>query len=50
MIAGSREVKCDVCDGKGSLARGGFHKRNPVAIERIVGDSLFESSVPFNGW
>ncbi|KAG0591249.1 hypothetical protein M758_1G157200 [Ceratodon purpureus] len=39
MCQGSREVKCDVCDGKGSLARGGFHKRNPVAIERIVGSN-----------
>jgi hypothetical protein len=40
LLAGLGEVKCDVCDGQGSLARGGFHKRNPVAIERIVGELL----------
>ena len=34
------EVKCDVFDGHGSLARGGFHKRNHVAIERLVGELL----------
>lgn len=39
-VAGSGEMKCDVCDGQGSLARGGFHKRNPVAIVRIVGEWL----------
>jgi hypothetical protein len=38
LIAGSGEMKCDVCDGQGSLARGGFHKRNPVAIARVVGE------------
>lgn len=36
---GSGEVKCDVCEGQGKLARGGFHKRNPVAMVRIVGSN-----------
>ncbi|XP_073388546.1 uncharacterized protein [Physcomitrium patens] len=33
------EVKCEICDGQGSLARGGFHRRNPVSIARIVGSN-----------
>ena len=38
LVPGSGEVKCKVCDGQGSLARGGFHKRNPISIDRIVGE------------
>ena len=44
-------MKCDVCDGQGTLARGGFHKRNPVAIARIVGRWSLQSPDSFNiGW
>ena len=43
-------MKCDVCDGQGSLARGGFHKRNPVAIARIVGQWLLQSAFSFSDW
>jgi len=46
---GSGEVKCDVCDGQGNLARGGFHKKNPVAIARIVGSKWTAMESTF-GW
>lgn len=49
LCQGSGEVKCDVCDGQGSLARGGFHKRNPVSIARIVGSKWTAMETTF-GW
>ncbi|KAG0579906.1 hypothetical protein M758_4G134800 [Ceratodon purpureus] len=49
LCQGSGEMKCDVCDGQGTLARGGFHKRNPVAIARIVGSKWTAMETTF-GW
>ena len=57
LLPGSGEVKCKVCDGQGSLARGGFHKRNPISIDRIVGEyrlvpsrSLYNLDMHWNSW
>jgi hypothetical protein len=32
-------VTCDKCKGKGKLSsRGGYHKKNPVSIDKIEGE------------
>lgn len=35
--AGTGSVPCGQCGGSGRLARGGYHKRNPINAARIVG-------------
>ncbi len=42
--AGEGEVVCDKCNGNGNLAHGGYHKRNLVTLNRIVGEFLFFSN------
>jgi hypothetical protein len=37
---GTHLVTCDKCKGKGKLSsRGGYHKKNPVSIDKIEGES-----------
>jgi hypothetical protein len=43
--AGEGEVVCDKCNGNGNLAHGGYHKRNLVTLNRIVGEFLFFSNL-----
>jgi hypothetical protein len=42
---GEGEVVCDKCNGNGNLAHGGYHKRNLVTLNRIVGEFLFFSNL-----
>ncbi|CAM6112074.1 unnamed protein product [Calypogeia fissa] len=46
---GQGEVICDICDGKGKFNRGGYHKKNPVSVERIIG-SKWTAMEAFFGW
>ncbi|CAI7732665.1 unnamed protein product [Closterium sp. NIES-53] len=42
-------VECACCDGVGTLARGGFQKKNPVSVSRIIG-SKWTAMVRTHGW
>ncbi|GJP67598.1 hypothetical protein CLOP_g24403 [Closterium sp. NIES-67] len=42
-------VECACCDGLGTLARGGFQKRNPVSVPRIIGSKWTAMERTF-GW
>ncbi|KAL4452629.1 hypothetical protein ABPG75_008291 [Micractinium tetrahymenae] len=47
--AGSGSVPCGQCGGSGRLARGGYHKRNPVNAARLVGSKWTAMERTF-GW
>ncbi|CAK9217134.1 unnamed protein product [Sphagnum troendelagicum] len=46
---GEGEVVCDKCNGNGNLAHGGYHKRNLVTLNRIVGSKWTAMESTF-GW
>ncbi|XP_057835069.1 uncharacterized protein LOC131045501 isoform X6 [Cryptomeria japonica] len=46
---GRGKFACDKCDGKGSLGRGGYQKKNPVNLDRIVGSKWTARETTF-GW
>lgn len=46
---GRGRVACDKCDGKGSLGRGGYQKKNPVDLNRIIGSKWTALETTF-GW
>eukprot|EP00252_Welwitschia_mirabilis_P010420 TRINITY_DN23691_c0_g1_i1.p1 TRINITY_DN23691_c0_g1~~TRINITY_DN23691_c0_g1_i1.p1 ORF type:complete len:220 (-),score=26.35 TRINITY_DN23691_c0_g1_i1:227-886(-) len=46
---GDGYVVCGKCNGKGKLGKGGFHKKNPVALHRIVGSKWTALETTF-GW
>eukprot|EP01018_Ginkgo_biloba_P038759 Gb_28552 [translate_table: standard] len=46
---GRSKVVCDKCDGKGNLARGGYQKKNPVDLDRIIGSKWTAMEATF-GW
>lgn len=46
---GVGHVGCEQCEGKGMLRKGGYHKRNPVTITRIVGSRWTAMERTF-GW
>eukprot|EP00899_Mesostigma_viride_P007799 jgi/Mesvir1/1701/Mv21160-RA.1 len=46
---GQGMVPCAACDGKGALARGGYQKKNPVNLSRIIGSKWTACESTF-GW
>eukprot|EP00850_Spirogloea_muscicola_P011450 SM000071S21074 [mRNA] locus=s71:189844:191066:- [translate_table: standard] len=46
---GTKRVSCDVCQGRGYLLKGGFHRHNPVNVDRIVGSKWTAMESTF-GW
>ncbi|OAE19941.1 hypothetical protein AXG93_1520s1140 [Marchantia polymorpha subsp. ruderalis] len=46
---GLAEVSCDKCTGEGKLAKGGWHKKNPVDLDRIIGSKWTAMESTF-GW
>ncbi|KAL2629864.1 hypothetical protein R1flu_014550 [Riccia fluitans] len=46
---GRGEVVCDKCIGEGKLSRGGWHKKNPVDLDRIIGSKWTAMERTF-GW
>eukprot|EP00897_Mesotaenium_endlicherianum_P003903 jgi/Mesen1/3540/ME000198S02744 len=46
---GTKQVPCECCHGKGILSKGGYHRRNPVNIERIR-DSKWTALEQTFGW
>ncbi|KAG6556723.1 hypothetical protein Mapa_001666 [Marchantia paleacea] len=46
---GLGEVSCDKCTGEGKLAKGGWHKKNPVDLDRIIGSKWTAMESTF-GW
>ncbi|KAL3687771.1 hypothetical protein R1sor_014080 [Riccia sorocarpa] len=46
---GKGEIVCDKCVGEGKLSRGGWHKKNPVDLDRIIGSKWTAMESTF-GW
>lgn len=46
---GSKQTACSGCAGQGRLPKGGYHRRNPVRVERLVG-SKWTAMEPTFGW
>ena len=37
---GEGHVRCGCCGGSGRLGRGGYQKRNPVNVNRLIGEEF----------
>lgn len=46
---GSLSLPCERCEGRGNLSRGGYQKRNPISLDRIIGSKWTAMERTF-GW
>ncbi|XP_024532659.1 uncharacterized protein LOC112346931 [Selaginella moellendorffii] len=46
---GYGEMACEQCEGRGTLALGGYHRKNPVDMARVVGSKWTAMERTF-GW